>query len=239
MLVSRPRVNLVLYHEVLAPLAAWQRQVMPTAASQVIGGAAPDHPPAEDPTSPEGRGWRWADLVRRVSAVDVPACGHCGGRLDARGFRHPTEHPAPSVYQPRCHRRRPPARRQHRRLDRLPSCSPSMRVSFRRQGRSVRLDNAHCALVRGTNAPVVQAHANLPRAKGRRRERGHGEPREGKSDDGRPSTTTANAAHPPWPEPTRTNTQLRHSTRATSSRSSRFVILPVGHSAPTVSCLAQ
>jgi hypothetical protein len=109
LLVPRPRVNLVLYHGVLAPRAAWRREVVPTAASQAIGGAPPD-PPAEPPTSGEGRGWRWADLMRRVFGVDVLACGRCGGRLrliatleesatTQRILRHlglPTEVPSPT-----------------------------------------------------------------------------------------------------------------------------------------------
>jgi hypothetical protein len=52
--------------------------VAPTAASQAIGVATP---PAEHPRSCGRRGWRWADLMRRVFAVDVLACARCGGRL--------------------------------------------------------------------------------------------------------------------------------------------------------------
>lgn len=80
-LVSRPRVNLVRYHGVRAPRAAWRRDVVPTAASQGIGVSPTDQAPAEPPTSGGGRGWRWADLMRRVFAVDVLAWAHCGGRL--------------------------------------------------------------------------------------------------------------------------------------------------------------
>ena len=76
-LVPRPHVNLLLYHGVLAPRAAWRAEVVPQAP-----------PPTHDAsTSPDdadapsvGRGRRWADLMRRVFAVDVLACP-CGGRL--------------------------------------------------------------------------------------------------------------------------------------------------------------
>lgn len=104
-LVPRPRVNLVLYHGVLAPRAAWRRGVVPQ----------PVPPATESPTpataGPERcrRGWRWADLMRRVFAVDVLACPQCGGTLrlvatleasdtTRRILRHlglPTEVPAP------------------------------------------------------------------------------------------------------------------------------------------------
>lgn len=109
-LVPRPRVNLVLYHGVLAPRAAWRREVVPTAAAQAIGVSTADQSPAENPsTAGPRRGWRWADLMRRVFALDVLACARCGGRLrliatldasDAtrRILRHlgrPTEVPPP------------------------------------------------------------------------------------------------------------------------------------------------
>ena len=80
-LVPRPRVNLLLYHGVLGPRAAWRREVVPTAAAHAIGVSTADQSPAERPTSGEGRGWRWAVLMRRVFAVDVLACARCGGRL--------------------------------------------------------------------------------------------------------------------------------------------------------------
>ena len=110
-LVPRPRVNLVLYHGVLAPRAAWRREVVPTAASQTIGAATADEPLPEHPSvSGAQRGWRWADLMRRVFAVDVLACARCGGRLrliatleasdtTRRILRHlalPTEVPPPT-----------------------------------------------------------------------------------------------------------------------------------------------
>lgn len=54
-LVPRPRVNLVLYHGVVGPRAAWQREVVPTTASQAIGVPTADQSPAEVP--PTGVCW--------------------------------------------------------------------------------------------------------------------------------------------------------------------------------------
>ena len=83
-LTPRPRINLVLYHGVLAPHASWRARVVgygappieaPTAAS-----VAPDVNDA--PTAaPNARHWAWAALMRRACDIDVLACPRCGGRL--------------------------------------------------------------------------------------------------------------------------------------------------------------
>jgi len=36
---------------------------------------------AAAPSAPPRRYWAWADLLRRVFAIDVLACSACGGRL--------------------------------------------------------------------------------------------------------------------------------------------------------------
>jgi hypothetical protein len=74
-LVPRPRVNLVLYYGVLAPRAAWRAAVVPQPSPPV----AASHEAQTRPGT--GRGWRWADLMRRVFEIDVLACPGCGGRL--------------------------------------------------------------------------------------------------------------------------------------------------------------
>jgi hypothetical protein len=74
-LVPRPRVNLVLYHGVLAPRARWRPDVVPRPDDAAPASGAPRGAMAA------ARGWRWADLMRRVFAVDVLACPQCGGRL--------------------------------------------------------------------------------------------------------------------------------------------------------------
>jgi|CXWL01.1.fsa_nt_gi hypothetical protein len=82
-LVPRPHVNLVLYHGVLAPRAAWRREIVPTPAGRSAEGRvdAIDGTNAAEPDDLRtGRGWRWAALMQRVFARDVLACP-CGGRL--------------------------------------------------------------------------------------------------------------------------------------------------------------
>ena len=76
-LVPRPHVNLLLYHGVLAPRAAWRAEVVPQPAPSVDPETS-DAPATNAP--PSGRGWRWADLMRRVFDMDVLVCA-CGGRL--------------------------------------------------------------------------------------------------------------------------------------------------------------
>jgi hypothetical protein len=116
-LVPRPRINLVLYHGVLGPRAAWRAEVIGHHAS-AQGGDAELPPLATEPTTEaavaetarrEARGRSWAALMQRTFGFDVLACPRCGGRLrlialieDAavvgRILRHlgvPTEIPAP------------------------------------------------------------------------------------------------------------------------------------------------
>ena len=81
-LVPRPRVNLVLYHGVLAPRAAWRAEVVrrqtPVVPADTSATETPVHAPAP---SDHGSGSRWADLMRRAFNFDVLACPRCGGRL--------------------------------------------------------------------------------------------------------------------------------------------------------------
>ena len=76
--------------------------------------AVPDESPSACSVSSPNRGWRWADLMRRVFELDVLACPRCGGRLrliavleasdtTARILRHlnlPTEVPSPAPARP-------------------------------------------------------------------------------------------------------------------------------------------
>jgi hypothetical protein len=79
-LVPRPRVNLVLYHGVLAPRAAWRNEVVPRPAVAEAG-AAKDGPSTSEPSASREVARRWADLMRRAFGFDVLACSRCGGRL--------------------------------------------------------------------------------------------------------------------------------------------------------------
>jgi len=79
--VPPPRAHLVHYPGVLAGRSAWRREVVAT-------------PPASDAThraplsnnSPPrvARYLTWAELLRRVFAVDGWRCPHCGGRMTLR-----------------------------------------------------------------------------------------------------------------------------------------------------------
>jgi hypothetical protein len=64
------------YHAVLAPRVARRVEVMPSPPTASSVDAETGDALATSP----GRGWRWADLMRRLFAVDVLACA-CGGRL--------------------------------------------------------------------------------------------------------------------------------------------------------------
>lgn len=57
--------------------------MVPTAVSPTSDGPTADQPSTEANPSASRvrRGWRWADLMRRVFAIDVLAYARCGGRL--------------------------------------------------------------------------------------------------------------------------------------------------------------
>jgi hypothetical protein len=81
-LTPRPRINLLLYHGVLAPNAAWRAAVVPAAAAgDACGGEAAEAAEA-DARPCSGRHIAWAALLQRVFEVDVLACPRCGGRLE-------------------------------------------------------------------------------------------------------------------------------------------------------------
>ncbi len=101
-LVPRPRRHLVTYHGVLAPAAGLRSRVVPRweeaeavvgeadAPEQEAGSAAIDalrRRRSSVPHVPRHRGrprggvrrYPWAELLRRVFAVEVLVCPHCGG----------------------------------------------------------------------------------------------------------------------------------------------------------------
>ena len=91
-LVPRPRINLILYHGVLGPRAAWRSAVVRREPSQSGGEARTERPSGQaghgaprtdmpDAAWRRVRGQRWADLMRRTFGFDVLACPRCGGRL--------------------------------------------------------------------------------------------------------------------------------------------------------------
>lgn len=93
-LVPRPRVNLCLYHGVLAPNSRWRRAVVPSPTPDLLVGAsrAQAQPLAESAVAaasgvPAGlrrarpKYRAWADLMRRAFESDVLACPRCPGRM--------------------------------------------------------------------------------------------------------------------------------------------------------------
>ncbi len=69
-LVPSPRRPLLAYHGVLAPRAEWRSAIIPK--------PAPDGASADAGARSPGR-WPWAQLLRRVFAIQVLVCEHCGG----------------------------------------------------------------------------------------------------------------------------------------------------------------
>ena len=88
MLVPRARINLILYHGVLGPRAAWRAEVVRCQTSGE-GGAGLKTSAAElaregDPAETarrQARGQTWALLMARTFGFDLLACPRCGGRL--------------------------------------------------------------------------------------------------------------------------------------------------------------
>jgi hypothetical protein len=84
-LTPRPRINLILYHGVLASHARWRARVvaLPGSAAKAPN---PGDDSADDAASPAPpRHWAWANLMRRAFDLDVLACPRCGGRLRLLG----------------------------------------------------------------------------------------------------------------------------------------------------------
>jgi hypothetical protein len=87
-LTPRPRINLILYHGVLAPHARWRARVIAYGMSPAPAPLTPN--PLSDacddaPRPAKPRHWAWANLMRRAFDLDVLACPRCGGRLRLLG----------------------------------------------------------------------------------------------------------------------------------------------------------
>jgi hypothetical protein len=87
-LVPRPRINMLLYHGVLAPNAPWRREVVARAEPEApAADSGPPAPPTHEEageaksarTRPKYRAW--SELMRRAFETDVLACPRCGGRM--------------------------------------------------------------------------------------------------------------------------------------------------------------
>ncbi|MFQ5830128.1 MAG: hypothetical protein ACE5JD_13380 [Candidatus Methylomirabilia bacterium] len=86
-LIPRPRINLVVYHGVLAPHACWRRRAVAYEGSGIpartprADSAAFGAPKLQGEAPGKPRYWAWADLMRRAFEIDVLACPRCGGRM--------------------------------------------------------------------------------------------------------------------------------------------------------------
>ena len=77
-LVPSPRFYLISFHGVLAPHAALRSQVVPGEADPATDPADGDGDSLS--ASPRAR-MSWAQLLKRVFAIDITACPQCGGRF--------------------------------------------------------------------------------------------------------------------------------------------------------------
>lgn len=77
-LVPRPRTHLVTYHGVLGPAASWRDEVIPPPPEDEAEASAEKTAPPLVPV-PRPRRIDWAELLRRVFALDVLRCERCGG----------------------------------------------------------------------------------------------------------------------------------------------------------------
>jgi len=77
-LVPRPRLHLIRFHDVLAPNAALRPQIVPGDPDQAT---APSNEPGDSPSASTRTRMSWAQLLKRVFAIDMATCPQCGGPL--------------------------------------------------------------------------------------------------------------------------------------------------------------
>ena len=78
-LVPRPRVNLTRFHGVFAPNSAWRPRVTPAGRGRRPGTAHAED--AERTPAEQRAAMSWAQRLKRVFAIDISVCGHCGGTV--------------------------------------------------------------------------------------------------------------------------------------------------------------
>jgi len=77
-LVPRPRLHLIRFHAVLAPHVALRSQIVPGKPDQAP--KTPDEHGDAPYASTQAR-MSWAQLLKRVFAIDMAGCLQCGGPL--------------------------------------------------------------------------------------------------------------------------------------------------------------
>jgi hypothetical protein len=77
-LVPRPRLHLIRFHGVLAPNAALRSQIVPGESDQATASSNED---GEAPAASTRARMSWAQLLKRVFAINLTTCPQCGGPL--------------------------------------------------------------------------------------------------------------------------------------------------------------
>jgi hypothetical protein len=101
-LVPAPRVHLVRFHGIFGPAAAWRPLIIPTTkieSAPAEGNPAPSRESVDvaavEYTEQDSRLRRhnhsWAQLMKRVFAIDVLRCDRCGGVMRIIAAIHPPD----------------------------------------------------------------------------------------------------------------------------------------------------
>jgi hypothetical protein len=90
-LVPPPKVNLIRYHGLLAPAAAFRPQITPESKPETPSvhpgcrvkkqASTEDAAHGNEKPKRRPRNYPWAELLRRIFSVDVLVCDRCGGRM--------------------------------------------------------------------------------------------------------------------------------------------------------------
>ena len=172
-LVPPPRFNLVRYHGVLAPAAHSRSQIVP--ANPLAEADSASHPgcrarqakrgecrseagiPRKQPGPPRPRNYSWAELMRRVFAVDVLEFPRCFGRMRIVAAIHPPE-AIRAILVSACLRGR------HRSALQQRSDTDGTRNSPERRHRAGRDFSANSALQEGSGCMIRTSRAPEPGA---------------------------------------------------------------------------
>jgi ribosomal protein S27E len=102
-LVPAPRVHLVRFHGILGPAAAWRALIIPAAgpestptegasiSSSDSADAAVGEGPQQKSAEQRRRNYSWAQLMKRIFAIDVLQCDQCGGVMRIMAAIHAPE----------------------------------------------------------------------------------------------------------------------------------------------------
>ena len=108
-LVPAPRVHLVRFHGILGPAAAWRALIIPAGAASapvaitecaaaqcdsIVSAESVDAGAtewAEQKSAALRRNYSWAQLMKRVFAIDVLQCDRCGGVMRIIAAIHPPD----------------------------------------------------------------------------------------------------------------------------------------------------